>query len=105
MMRTPDPPRAARAALAIALALPFVSSRARATPYEYLPTGDPVEQELRILDLFDSDSLRGRLRLPRLGTRPLQYLELQGLGPPPAAPSVPIATSIARIERMLGRER
>jgi hypothetical protein len=105
MMRTPDPRRAAFAALVIALPLAAAPTISRATPYEFLPVGDPVEQELRILDLFSSDSLKGRLRLPRLDMRPLQYLEIQGIGAPPESPAIPIATSIARIERVLGRER
>jgi hypothetical protein len=76
-----------------------------ATPYDYIAVGDPVEAELRILDLFSSDSLNGRLRLPRLGTRPLQPLELEGPGAPPAAPAAPIAIALARVERALGRDR
>lgn len=101
-MRTPDP---WSAALAVAFLFAAAPEIGRATPYEFLPTGDPVEQELRILDLFSSDSLRGRLRMPRLGTRPLQYFELQGVGAPTESPSGPIAISIARLERVLGRER
>lgn len=106
-MRTPDPRSlVVRAALMIAIAAGMLHpTPGRATPYEYLPAGDPLEQELRILDLFSSDSLNGRLRLPRLGTRPLQILELQGLGSPPERPSVVLAPSLARLERMLGRDR
>jgi hypothetical protein len=90
------------------IAIAAVFARARpslATPYEYLPVGDPLEQELRILDLFSSDSLSGRIRLPRLGTRPLQLLELQGIGAPPENPALPLAISLARVERALGRDR
>jgi len=50
-------PRAARHALAAAiaigeLALAGVRSPARAVPTQFLPVGDPIERELRILDLF-----------------------------------------------------
>ena len=90
------------AAAASILALP---ENGRATPYDYIPVGDPIESELRILDLFGSDSLRGRFVLPRLGTRPLQPMEIEGAGPPPGAPSVPIAISLTRLERALGRDR
>ena len=38
------------------------------TPDDYLPVQDPLEAELRILDLRDSAPLQGRIRLPHLGT-------------------------------------
>jgi hypothetical protein len=107
MLRSTDPRAWLRRA---ALTLVVVVSAAfptpsRATPYEYLSVGDPLEPELRVLDLFSSDSLNGRIRLPRLGTRPLQLLELQGIGAPPEIPSIPVGISLARLERALGRDR
>src|SRR5438034_3556999 len=78
---------------------------AHATPYDYLPVGDPLETELRILDLRSSIPLQGRLRLPHLGTRPLQMIELQGFGAPPDSLEPSRAISVARIERALGRNR
>jgi hypothetical protein len=87
---------------ALALLLP---PAARATPYDYLPVGDPLEAELRILDLYDSRTLQDRIRLPHLGIRPLQLIELQGVGNPPADVPPALAISLARLERALGRDR
>jgi hypothetical protein len=78
---------------------------AAATPYDYLPVGDPIESELRTLDLLDSRPLQGRILLPHLGTRPLQLMEIEGIGAPPDSPDVVRSISIARIERALGRDR
>ena len=52
-----------------AFALPLLALIARpraagATPYDYIPVGDPIESELRILDLYPSASLHDRLRRP-----------------------------------------
>ena len=86
----------------LALLLPQAS---RATPYDYLVVGDPLEAELRILDLYDSKNLQDRIRLPHLGIRPLQFIELQGVGHPPTDLPPAIAISMARLERALGRDR
>lgn len=97
--------RAARwTALALAgLAAPGLPSSAQATPDETLPVRDPIVDELRVLDLYPRSLLEDRIRLPHLGTQPLQYFQLQGEGDPlvPAAPAVRIA--LARLERVLGR--
>ncbi len=78
---------------------------ARATPYDNIPVGDPIEDELRILDLYPSATLQGRIRLPHLNTRPLQAIELQGIGPAPEALPATESISLARLERVLGRDR
>jgi len=89
-------------AMVLALAMPDLSA---ATPYDYIAVGDPLESELRVLDLLDSDALRGRIRLPHLFMRPVQPIELEGLGNPPESTDVIRRISIARIERALGRDR
>ena len=86
-------------------ALALVPAAARGTPYDYIPVGDPIESELRILDLFDSGPLHNRIRLPHLATRPLQVIELQGIGAAPIEPDLIRGISLARIERTLGRDR
>jgi hypothetical protein len=48
---------------------------ALAGPADEIPVGDPLEAELRILDVRGDGSPTG-LRLPRLHTRPLQIVEL-----------------------------
>lgn len=96
------------ARLSLSIAIAALIARARpglATPYEYIPVNDPIQQELRILDLYSSDSLAGRIRLPRLNTQPLQLIELQGIGAPPDRPAVAQRVSMARLERYLGRDR
>src|SRR2546426_1057557 len=82
-----------------------IRAAALATPYDYIAVGDPIESELRVLDLFDSRPLQDRIRLPHLGTRPLQAIELEGLGAPPEETNAALAISLARLERVLGRDR
>ncbi len=77
---------------------------AAAAPREYVPVGDPLEEELRILDLMSSRPLGGRLLLPHLGLRPVQRFEIQGRGPAPETLDVARAISLARLERALGRD-
>jgi hypothetical protein len=86
------------AALAAASSLP-----AAANPLEYLPVGDPLEAELRTLDLLDPGPLGGRIQLPRLHTRPLQRFEFQGQGAPPELPAI-YQVSLLRLERAFGRD-
>src|SRR5262249_26437684 len=96
---------AAAAALSCAIGCALTPGPSGATPYDNIPVGDPIEDELRVLDLFPSAGLHGRIRLPHLATRPLQSIELQGLGAPPDSLDVPRAIAVARIERALGRDR
>jgi hypothetical protein len=76
----------------------------RAAPTEFLPVGDPLESELRVLDLLDSRPLADRIRLPHLGMRPLERAEAQGAGGPVEAPGPVRAISLARLERGLERD-
>jgi capsule assembly protein Wzi len=86
------------AALAAGSVLPAVAS-----PLEYLPVGDPLEAELRTLDLLDPGPLGSRILLPRLHTRPLQRFEFQGEGAPPAVPAI-YGISLTRLERAFQRD-
>ncbi len=101
--RTVGLPCAACAALLLAAAA-LPPAPALASPLEFIPVGDRLESELRILELFDSRLLERRLRLPHLGTRPLQRVEIEGPGSPPAAPGPARAISLARLERALARD-
>ncbi len=69
-----------------------------ATPLDFLPVGDPLEAELRTLDVLGE-----QFRLPHLGTGPLQLFELRGLataGTRGAAQDI----SLIRLSRVLSRE-
>jgi hypothetical protein len=100
-----SPLRFALRALAVTLvALAVGRTPARAAPGEYLPVGDPLEDELRVLDLMGSRPLRDRLLLPHLGLRPLQRLEIEGRGPRLDSLDVSRRISVARLERALGRD-
>ncbi len=85
-------------------ALCLAGRPAGATPLDFLPAGDPIESELRLLDLYSSATLGERLRLPHLASRPLQLAELQGPGAPPVNIPPAVALSMARVERVLGRD-
>lgn len=76
---------------------------AAAAPGEFLPVGDPLEAELRVLDVLGPAPLAGRVRLPHLGTRPLQFVEIEGAAAPPESLDRARAISLARLERVLGR--
>lgn len=92
-----------RPLLAIPLAM-LAASLATAAPGQFLPVGDPIEDELRLLDLYPRGELRDRVLLPHLGTRPLQVFELQGRGAPVSGARPEVALSLARLERVLGRD-
>ena len=97
---------AAVSRLALGIAVPaclLLAAPGGATPFDYLTVGDPLESELRVLDLLDPAPLQGRILLPRLHTRPLQRFELQGTGAPPDLPPL-YAISVARLERALARD-
>src|SRR5258706_3653529 len=76
---------------------------AAAAPDAFLPAGDPLEAELRLLDLTDPGPGAGRILLPHLHTRPLQWRELMGAAPPADSVGPARAISLARLERALGR--
>jgi Capsule assembly protein Wzi len=59
---------------------------------------------LRVLDLYPSSTLDGRLRLPHLMTQPLQRFELEGDGPAPSLVDPVLRISLGRLERYLGRD-
>ena len=60
--------------------LPFLivlcAAPAFASPAQFLPVGDPLEAELRVLDLYEPAPTRPAL--PHLNSRPLQWIELRG---------------------------
>jgi hypothetical protein len=92
------------AAILACLALAGPSRPARATPLDYLPVGDPLEAELRILDLLDPAPLGDRIRLPHLHTRPLARFEIEGAGSPADSLATSHRISLVRLERGLGRD-
>src|SRR6266850_5993314 len=89
------PIRFAGAVLAIALAA--APGAARATPLDFVPVGDPLEDEWRILDVLGPSA-----GLPHLGMRPLQVTELPAFELP-GSPAATIAQ--ARLRRGLARDR
>ncbi|MGH7730678.1 MAG: capsule assembly Wzi family protein [Candidatus Eiseniibacteriota bacterium] len=104
MQGTPrDTPRFGRFCLAIVAAM-LTAPAALAAPGQYLTVGDPLEDELRLLDLFPRAALGERLRLPHLGSRPLQLFEIQGKAGPVVGAKPEVALSLARLERALGRD-
>src|SRR5258705_9453450 len=77
---------------------------ALAGPADEIPVGDPLEAELRILDVRGDGRLTG-VRLPRLHTRPLQIVELADSAATPRSdfgPAMRIAR--ARLGRSLIRD-
>jgi hypothetical protein len=88
----------------LAAAVLVAPPAALAMPEESLPVGDPIHAELRVLDLYASAAFGDRLRLPHLGTLPLQRIQLQGAGPPPPVLDPVRRIAIARLERVLGRD-
>jgi hypothetical protein len=93
------------AVVTVAIAMLVVAAPpAWAHPSQFLPVGDPLEDELRLLDLYPAGELRGRLRLAHLGTRPWQLEEIMGNAPPVAGARPEVALALGRIERVLGRD-
>jgi hypothetical protein len=92
------------AAAAVAAIATLAPRPASADPAQFLPVGDPIEDELRLLDLYPARELQERLRLPHMGTRPLQLFEIMGNAPPVQGARPEVALSLARIERVLGRD-
>jgi len=88
----------------IALPIAMLVARAAfATPLDFLPVGDPLEAEIRILDVL-GPSIGRTQRLPHLGMRPLQSLELASVQMEVAAsPARRIA--LERAARWLARDR
>jgi len=70
-------PTARRIRFAAALAfLACVTRTAPASPLQFVVPGDPVEAELRVLDLYAPGPERGGLKLPHLDAAPWQVIEL-----------------------------
>ena len=94
-----------RAALAALLLLVlWAPAPVLGSPREFIPVGDPLESELRLLDILGPAGADGRILRPHLGLRPLQRFELQGRAAPPESPDAARAISFARLERALGRD-
>ncbi len=99
--------RRERAACCIALVLALHLGRPPlvvGAPLEYLPVGDPLEAELRVLDVLGPASPGRPLRLPRSGTRPLRRFELDSLPLPGEVPGLAHRFSLLRVRRVLARE-
>ena len=92
------------AAAMVLVAIVGAGEPAAAAPAQFLSVGDPIERELRILDLFPDSATAGRVRIPHLFTRPLELRELEGAAAPPSSPWPVVARSLARLERVLGRD-
>ncbi len=91
------------AAPCLALVVLLGAASAAASSLEFLPVGDPLVPELRLLEIIGPRGTAERIRLPHLGTQPLQRCELQGRGRTSDVPAA-AAISLARIERALGRD-
>jgi hypothetical protein len=102
---TPHPRAVSLAALTALVALALSApAPARAASREFIPVGDPLESELRLLDLLGPAAPDERILRPHLGLRPLQRFELQGRATPTGSPDAARAISFARLERALGRD-
>lgn len=106
--RAPESLRARTAFLAVLAALVVLAQwspvPALASPLEFIPVGDPIESELRLLEILGPAGADERILRPHPGLRPLQRFELQGRAAPPDSPDAARAISFARLERVLGRD-
>src|SRR2546425_5054152 len=75
----------------------LVAPVARATSLDFIPVGDPLEDELRVLDVSGAP-----LRLPRMDMRPIQVVDLPALN---ESLSGPAEISRQRLLRSLARDR
>jgi hypothetical protein len=75
-----------------------------ASPLEYLPVGDPLEAELRALDILGPATPGRPLRLPHTGSRPLQRFETDSLPASEEAPDLAHRISLVRLERVRARD-
>ncbi len=102
-------PRSLRAALCIASALALTPRAGHAAPPQFVPVGDPIQAELRLLDLYRPSPGAQRIALPHLDATPLQAREL--LLPPdsayaswPALPTGARGIAVRRVLRALDRD-
>jgi len=77
---------------------------ARSSPLEFLPVGDPLEAELRVLETLGPPPGVEFLPLARLGTRPLQRGDLDSLAGIEAAAGSAHSVSLLRLRRSAARE-
>src|SRR5262245_56503293 len=75
----------------------LITAPAFATPLDFLPVGDPLEDELRFLEIAGSQP-----GLPHFGMRPLQFLELPDFAVPPPEPA--LALTFRRLHRSVARD-
>ena len=92
---------AASAALWALLIAPGVAS---ALPGEYLSVTDPLQAELRLLELYAPAAAGGRVRLPGVGSLPLRRRDLMGPGEARVPAFGPRAIALMRIERELAHD-
>lgn len=90
---------------AVVPVLLLLPAAAAATPLEYIPVGDPLEDEIRTLDVLGPLPGGRPLRLVRTGMRPLQRFELDSLPSATLAPGRAHYISLMRLERTLARDR
>ncbi len=90
--------------LCVAAGLTLPGRPASCTPLEFIPVGDPLETELRVLDLLDPAPLGDRVRLPHLHSRPLTRFEIEGAGAGAPDPPLIQRISLVRLERALARD-
>ncbi len=83
------------------IALFLLPHRASAGIGSYLPVGDPLEAELRVLDLYEPAPVS--LTLAHLNALPLRWAELRATNGAPVGPHARLLAS-RRIERALARE-
>src|SRR2546422_11219296 len=85
--------------LAFRLLLPcmtLLAGPAFSTPLDFITVGDPLEDEIRLLEVVGPS-----LRLPHLGMRPLQIVDLSGVELPDSGTA---AVSSRRVRRALARD-
>ena len=103
-MRHSDRPVARAAWATFAALVLWGPTPALASSREFIPVGDPIESELRLLDLLGPAGKDERILRPHLGLRPLQRFELQGRGAAPDSLDPARGVSQVRLERALGRD-
>jgi hypothetical protein len=86
------------AGVVCAIALAVAPSSTRATPLDFIPVGDPIEDELRVLDVLGSTD-----SLAHLGIRPLQVAELPSFTD--SARGTAAAITETRLRRALANDR
>jgi hypothetical protein len=89
------------------VALAFTPRAGYGAPPQFVPVGDPIEAELRVLDLYRPLPGAGRIALPHLDATPLQVREVlppDSTGPAPALPEGARGIAVRRVLRALARD-